>query len=250
MGNLEKFFNYLLSSEIKGDLRLVKDYPNYEEVVKDYKTKYEKISLMPKNDQYNKLSKIYKGNSIEDDQIYKIPFYLFNKGVYELKIDIDLIKILTKNYNNLNFEKNECKEEYRCLPIGPIYINADYIELDLPIQIAQKILFENGIDYINKEYAIYCAKNDEPILCADFTGIIENDIPLKIIDGNHRTYGKIFTGEKKIKCIIVSRNIWIKCLYTLEDEIFFKIYHNINLILNYRMGLISEDQVKKLMYTI
>lgn len=235
MNNLDNFFKYLLSTKIKRDLNLVREYPKYEAIIKSYKNKLEESKYEPI---------IFIGSS--RSQIYSLPFDLAGGDIFELKINIDkLNNILNEEFDRNNFEKKDYKEIFK-LKINSIG-NEDVAVIKFLREFLKVIIDEEDID---KEYAKTCINKKEPILCGDFTGFSPNEVPFFIMDGNHKAFAKVKSGQDNIEGVLVSRNISINSLMTEQDKVFIKIYNNINYILSYRSGQIFKDKIEKFMYEI
>lgn len=234
MNNLDNFFDYLLSTDIKRDLRLTKEYPNYREIMKSYKVKLQQSKLEP----------IIILGSLKG-QIYTLPFDLMGGSTFELKINIELLNSLLENKTEFNkFNNADYNKEFR-LKVNNS--DEDLMDMMFSKDFLSKIVDEDQVD---KEYAKKCVNSEEAVICGDFTGLSQNQIPFFILDGNHKAYGKVKAGKDNIRGILVSRNIWIKALMTEEDKMFIKIFNNIGFILSYRNGSVSKYDLNKYMYNI
>lgn len=234
MNNLDTFFDYLLSTNIKRDLKLTKEYPNYREIIKSYKAKLQQSKLEPT---------IILGSL--KGQMYTLPFDLMGGSTFELKVNIELLNSILENKTLLNkFNSTDYNKEFR-LKVNNC--NEDLMYMMFSKDFLSRIVDEDQVD---KEYAKKCVNSEEAVICGDFTGLSPNQIPFFILDGNHKVYGKVKSGKDNIRGILVGRNIWIKALMTEEDKMFIKIFNNINFILSYRNGSISKYDMNKYMYNI
>lgn len=234
MNKLDTFFEYLLSTNIKRDLKLTKEYDNYREIIKRYKVKLEQSKLEP-----TIILCSLKG------QMYTLPFDLMGGSTFELKINIKLLKSFLENktrFNKLN--NSDYNKEFR-LKVNNC--DEDLMDMMFSKDFLSRIVDEDQVD---KEYAKKCANSEETVICGDFTGLSPNKIPFFILDGNHKAYGKVKAGKDNIRGVLVGRNIWIKALMTEEDKMFIKVFNNINFILSYRNGSISKYDLNKYMYNI
>ncbi|MCD2347184.1 hypothetical protein [Clostridium guangxiense] len=234
MNNLDNFFDYLLSMDIKRDLKLTKEYPNYREIIKSYKVKLQQSKLEP----------IITLGSLKG-QIYTLPFDLIGGSTFELKINIELLNLLLENKTELNkFSDSDYNKEFR---IKVNNCDEDSMDMLFSKDFLSRIVYEDQVD---KEYAKKCVNSEEAVICGDFTGLSTNQVPFFILDGNHKAYGKVKAGKDDIRGVLVGRNIWIKALMTEEDKMFIKIFNNINFILSYRNGRILKCDLNKYMYNI
>ncbi|WP_196007903.1 hypothetical protein [Clostridium tyrobutyricum] len=234
MNNLDNFFDYLLSTDIKRDLKLTKEYPNYKEIIKSYKIKLQQSKLKP----------IVISGSLKG-QVYTLPFDLMGGSTFELKINIELLDFLLENKTESNkFSNTDYNKEFR---IKVNNCNEDLMNMMFSKDFLNRIIDEDQVD---KEYAKKCVNSEDAVICGDFTGLSPNQVPFFILDGNHKAYGKVKAGKDNIRGILVGRNVWIKALMTEEDKMFIKIFNNINFILSYRNGIILKHDLNKYMYNI
>jgi len=235
MRDLNIFFKYLSSTKIVNQHNLFREYPRYDELIKRYKTEYEKS-----------LSKPIENFKISKAQVFTIPYELIGGVTFELAISIDKLYNLINDINSKEIIKNskEYNKEFTLKKIGQ---DEDIMDFEFNSEFLNIILNEQNIDKI---YAKECINNNENIICGDFSGITLKRVPYIILDGNHRCYSKIKSGRKFINGVLVGRNTWINCLLTDTDKMFIKIFSNINVILSYRKGINNREYVDKHLYDI
>lgn len=233
--DLEPFFEYLLSNRIKKDLSFTREYPGYNQLIQSYQSKWNSVQLKANT---NKL--------VFDNQIYDLPYDLFNKGSFLLQFNISELKQSTKKY--LETKKLAVNPDYRDrYQLHPLHTNDDAAQVKFPSSAISSILKE---DFIDKAYAMTCVDKQDPILCVDLTNLTQKKFPLEIVDGNHRAYGKLKSNNDYIDTYVVGRNIWIETLLTNKDKLFVKLFDNINYLISYNAGQRTVQQVKDALYTV
>lgn len=259
MYNLEPFFDYVISEEIKYDLGLVREIPNLKLKINKYKDVWNKSE---RKSQKAIMKSFGSSFSRTDSQVFVIPYQLPANCQFDLKIyipklkeivkDIDLMEddenIINKYLRDKDYIKNfsiknivqddENKGEVNGLKMG---IFKDFV----------KTILDYNIKEIDTNYAKTRLETNDPIICLDFTGLDNNSIPYFIVDGNHQAYAKVYLKNQQIiDTYMLSRNLWIKCLLTESDKTFIKIYNNLNYMLGYMKGMGDLANMNSNMYDL
>lgn len=242
----------------KQSLRLIRDFPNFRNRVNRYREVWNKAERKTFS-QIQKLLSKCSGKS----QVFMIPYNLPGNCEYELKIDVDKLKLIAKEIDLMEDNENILNKYLR---------GKDYIEKwgsILGVKCENETLKENNglkigmfpdivreivkfnMEGIDKEYAKTRIDATDPILCLDMTGIKDSFPPFCIVEGNHQAYAKAYlTNKNYIETYIISRNLWIQCLLTESDKSFVKIFNNINCMLCCMAGLVTEEDANKRMYNL
>lgn len=243
---------------VKRDFGLKKEFHNFERKIVRYRDVWNKAERKTAN-QVRRLSITRPGMS----QIFKIPFSLPGNCQYDLKIDVDKLKVIAKEIDLMEDDENILNKYlrgkdyiYKWGGIQGVKLESEIFEENNGLKIGMfsnivKQIVQFNMKDINKEYAKTRIDATDPILCLDMTGIKDSFPPFCIVDGNHQAYAKAYLTDKdQIETYIISRNLWIKCLLTESDKAFIKILNNISCMLGCMAGLATEEDANKRMYDL
>lgn len=243
---------------VKQDFGLIREFPNFKSKINRYREVWNKSERKT----FNQIKGLSLARSARS-QVFTIPYYLPGNCEYELKIDVEKLKVIAKEIDLMEDDENILNKYLR----GKDYINKwgsilgvkleneifeenNGLKIGMLSNIVKQIIQSNMKD-INKEYAKTRLDATDPILCLDMTGIKDSFPPFCIVDGNHQAYAKAYLTDKdQIETYMISRNLWIKCLLTESDKAFIKILNNISCMLGCMAGLATEEDANKRMYDL
>ncbi|NFL87392.1 hypothetical protein [Clostridium botulinum] len=169
--------------------------------------------------------------------------FIFN-AFYRILWNVEKISDIVKKYN---------------IPIEEVSIN------DL-----HKVMTRETLRNIKEEYLSVAEKNNEPICIIKFEpycrlksiiNLPEEYKDLLIIDGNHRLHAKFMKNEKclfkflnrqsdRIKAYVLSPKMHMELMCNDEFILVYKINANINFLIEYTTGSISESQLEQRLYEV
>ena len=86
--------------------------------------------------------------------------------------------------------------------------------------------------------------NTDPIIAVHYP-ILNKIPPFIVIDGNHRLFNNIQSGEEYIKGYLLSPEQQYEALAGELDRTLYKVHYNLGVIINYMMEEISRNKMKK-----
>lgn len=257
--NLDRYFDYYMDTEMlnrnvksMGVVEIPREIPNFKCKISRYREMWRKCaakSIRHMNRQFS--------ISSSNPQFFTIPYYLYGNCTYQLSINVEELKGIAKEIDLLEEDDNRLNKYFRDKDyigesgsLRELELKSNGIKINLPSDRVKQILDIN-ISNINKEYAKTRINAKDPILCLDMTDIKASQPPFCIVDGNHQTYGKLYIDNRdNIELYMISRNLWIKCLSSECDKMFVKIFNNINSMVKYMGGLLTEEELNNSLYNL